>query len=108
MMVNSTKTARPLGVVHLIFGIVFSGIATIWLIAEANDTEAFNLAVGIPVVLIGAGIIGLAAIVVNQRRAKASAAVSESVATADPVDLNPPEADLNNDTTTLTTDKDQS
>lgn len=73
---NTVTKARPLGVVHLIFGLVFTGIAAIWLIGEANDTDLPDMAVAFPAVLIGAGIIGLAAVLINQRRAKANLAVT--------------------------------
>lgn len=73
---NTPTKARPLGVVHLIFGLVFSGIAAIWLIGEANDTDLPDMAVAFPAVLIGAGVIGLAATLVNQRRAKAQLAAA--------------------------------
>lgn len=101
---TTTKT-RPLGVVHLIFGLVFCGIAAIWLIGEANDSDTSDLAAGFPVVLIGAGIIGLAAVLVNQRRAKAqlgSASSTEYDTTPAPDDQ-PVE-----DTTILNTEKDES
>lgn len=82
MSENSTTptTTRPLGVVHLIFGLVFSGIAALWLIGEANDTDTSDLAAGFPAVLIGAGIIGLAAALLNQRRAKAQGLAVQSAA----------------------------
>jgi hypothetical protein len=67
----SSRDNRPLGVAHLVFGLIFTGIAAIWLIGEASNTDNRNLAAGFPVVLIGAGIIGLAASVLNQRRARA-------------------------------------
>lgn len=67
---TTNTTTRPLGVAHLIFGLIFTGIAAIWLIGEANDTDLPDLAVAFPAVLIGAGIIGLAAILINQRRSR--------------------------------------
>lgn len=102
----ATKT-RPLGVVHLIFGLVFCGIAAIWLIGEANDSDTSDLAAGFPVVLIGAGIIGLVAVLVNQRRAKAqlaSAGSTEYGTTESPASDDQPVED----TTILSTEKDES
>lgn len=61
---------RPVGVAHLVFGLIFCGIAALWLIGNANNADFPNLARGIPVVLIGAGIVGLGASTVNHRRAK--------------------------------------
>ncbi|MET3962712.1 ammonia channel protein AmtB [Marmoricola sp. OAE513] len=79
-MNDNNSSNRPLGVVHLVFGLVFSGIAAIWWIGEANDKDVSDLAAGFPVVLIGAGIIGLAASVVNQRRAKERLAAARAAA----------------------------
>ena len=67
---NQTRP-RPLGVAHLIFGLIFTGIAATWIIGKVNDTDVPDLAIGVPIVLIGAGIIGLGASVLNQRRARA-------------------------------------
>lgn len=61
---------RPLGVAHLIFGLVFTGIAAIWLIGQANDTDIPDLAAAFPAVLIVAGVVGLGASITNQRRAR--------------------------------------
>lgn len=107
----ATKT-RPLGVVHLIFGLVFCGIAAIWLIGEANDSDTSDLAAGFPVVLIGAGIIGLVAVLVNQRRAKAqlaSAGGTEYGATEYGTTESPASDDQPvEETTILSTEKDES
>ena len=78
MSENCTPT-RPLGVAHLIFGLVFTGIAAIWFIGEANDTEVPDMAIAFPAVLIGAGVIGLVATLVNHSRAKAGAAQRQPV-----------------------------
>lgn len=63
----STNT-RPVSVIHLVLGLVFAGIATIWLIGNANGTDLPDLATGVPVVLIGAGIIGLVAALAGSGR----------------------------------------
>jgi hypothetical protein len=79
-MSDSSRTnepqPRPLGVAHLIFGLIFSGIAAVWIIGKASNTDVPDLAVGVPIVLIGAGIIGLAVSVLNQRRTRARLAVT--------------------------------
>lgn len=72
---------RPVGVAHLIFGLVFTGIAAIWLIGKANDTDVPDLTFSLPAVLIGAGLIGLAASVLNQRRTKARLAAATTATT---------------------------
>lgn len=77
---NSTPT-RPLSVAHLVFGLIFGGIAAVWLIGEANGADYPDLAAGIPVVLIGAGIVGLVASLVNVRRAATRRTAAAEVGT---------------------------
>jgi len=71
---NEPTPPRPLGIAHLVFGLIFGGIAAVWLIGEANDTDYPDLAAGLPVVLIAAGIIGLVAAVISARRTRRAAA----------------------------------
>ena len=59
---------RPLSIPHLVFGLIFLGATVLWVIGAATDAEASDLAVLAPAVLIGAGVIGLAGIVVNARQ----------------------------------------
>lgn len=77
---SENTTTRPLGVAHLIFGLVFTGIAAIWFIGEANDIDVPDLAIAFPAVLIGAGVIGLVATLVNHSRAKNQALVETPAA----------------------------
>lgn len=63
-------TKRPISVSHLVFGLVFLGAAVLWAIGAATDADAPDVAVVAPAVLIGAGIAGLIAIVVNARNAR--------------------------------------
>ncbi len=62
------RQTRPVSVPHLVLGIVFAGIAAIWFLGEATDAGLPRTAVGFPVVLIGAGVVGLVAIFANSRR----------------------------------------
>lgn len=94
-----TRT-RQLGVVHLIFGLVFTGIAAIWLIGEATNSQTSELAAGFPAVLIGAGVIGLVAVLINQRRAKTPPYP------IDDTQLAAEATDQAHDTVPLSTDKD--
>jgi hypothetical protein len=61
---------RPVSVSHLVFGLVFLGVAALWTIGAATDADAPDLAVVTPAVLIGAGVIGLGAILFNARNAR--------------------------------------
>lgn len=73
------STSRPVSVIHLVLGLVFAGTAAIWLIGNANGTDLPDLATGVPVVLIGAGIIGLvAALAGSGRRSRIDAARTEA------------------------------
>lgn len=62
------RPSRPVSVPHLVLGIVFAGIAAIWFLGEATNAELPGSAVGFPLVLIGAGVIGLVATFANSRR----------------------------------------
>jgi hypothetical protein len=61
---------RPISVSHLVFGLIFLGGAVLWAIGAAADADAPDMAVLAPTVLIGAGVAGLIAIVVNARNAR--------------------------------------
>lgn len=71
MSENTPTPTRTLAVAHLIFGLIFTGLATIWLIGRASGTDIPDFTLGLPAVLIGAGGVGLAASLVKQRRARA-------------------------------------
>lgn len=62
------RTTRPVSIPHLVFGIVFSGLAAIWFLSESTGADLPRTAIGFPLVLIGAGVIGLTASFVNARR----------------------------------------
>jgi hypothetical protein len=66
-------TKRPISVSHLVFGLIFLGAAALWAIGASTDADAPDLAVLAPAVLIGAGVAGLIAIVVNARNARIAA-----------------------------------
>jgi len=72
--------ARPISVSHLVFGLIFLGAAVLWAIGAATDADAPDMAVLSPAILIGAGVAGLIAIVVNARNARISTT---------PTDVNP-------------------
>jgi hypothetical protein len=76
-------TKRPISVSHLVFGLIFLGAAVLWAVGAATDADAPDVAAVAPAVLIGAGVAGLIAIVVNARNARISAekALSPSIHT---------------------------
>ena len=60
--------ARPVSIAHLVFGLIFLGAAVLWAVGAATGADAPDLALMVPIILIGAGVIGLVAMVVNARR----------------------------------------
>ena len=64
---------RPISVSHLVFGLIFLGATALWVIGAATDADAPDMAVLAPAILIGAGVAGLIAIVVNARNARIGA-----------------------------------
>jgi hypothetical protein len=65
---GSLERGRPVSVTHLVLGLVFLGLAGMWLLAAATDVSAPDPKISGPVVLIAAGVIGLAASLANARR----------------------------------------
>jgi len=61
-------SARPVSIAHLVFGLIFLGAAALWAIGAATGADAPDLALMVPIILIGAGVIGLVGVVVNARR----------------------------------------
>lgn len=72
---------RPVSISHLVFGLVFLGIAVLWVVGATTDTEAPALAVWGPAVLIGAGAVGLVGIMINARNARRRAAFADETST---------------------------
>jgi hypothetical protein len=52
---------RSVKIPHLVFGLLFLGASAIWAIGQSGAVSGENLTLLAPVVLIGAGVIGLAA-----------------------------------------------
>lgn len=62
------RSWRPMKVTHLVFGLVFLGIAATWLVGNLAGINGPALAVAGPVILIAAGAIGLVASLLNSRQ----------------------------------------
>jgi hypothetical protein len=65
---DARDRARPVSVTHLVLGLVFLGAAGLWLLAAPTGFSAPDLEISGPVVLILAGVIGLAASFANAHR----------------------------------------
>jgi hypothetical protein len=70
---------RPLSIVHLVFGLVFLGVTALWVVGVATDADSGDLARLVPAILIGAGVIGLGATLVNARGPRRSTDVLAGV-----------------------------
>jgi hypothetical protein len=66
-MNTDTPVRRPVSIPHLVFGLIFAGLAIVWLIGEATNADLPRTAIGFPAVLIGAGLAGLIGTLVNAR-----------------------------------------
>jgi hypothetical protein len=77
---------RSVKVPHLVFGLLFLGVAGIWALGASDAISGEHLAVLGPGVLILAGVIGLAASLANgrNRRRRAAEYQSERYATTAP------------------------
>lgn len=64
--------SRPVSIPHLVFGVIFTGGAAVWAIGQATDADLPRSAIGFPVVLILAGIVGLVVSLVNARQRSTS------------------------------------
>ena len=96
---------RSVKVPHLVFGLLFLGIAGIWALGASDMISGESLAVLGPGVLIVAGVIGLAASLANgrnRRRSAPPAYAPESYETAEFTDSDT--TDTTDTTTTDTTD----
>ena len=96
---------RTVSTPHLVLGIIFAGIATLWFVGAATDAKFHDTAPGFPLVLIGAGVIGLVASLNNSRNRKQVLAEQEDPALDDlqteDSDADPdadPDADTDTDT----------
>jgi hypothetical protein len=59
---------RTIRIAHLVFGLLFLGIATVWLLDTTNVIGPHDLAISGPVVLIAAGVVGLVVSLASSRR----------------------------------------
>src|SRR3954454_10827967 len=64
---NQPPADRSVKVPHLVFGLLFLGVAGIWALGASDAISGEHLAVLGPAVLILAGVVGLAARLANRR-----------------------------------------
>lgn len=100
--VTDVPPDRSVKVAHLVFGLFFLGVAAIWALVSADVITVDRLAVLAPIVLITAGVVGLAASLANARNrrrrlahARATAPSYDEGVTTDP--SNDPHTDHSND-----------
>lgn len=68
----TTKTQRPFSVAHLIFAVIFLGIASLWKMAERGWITNLQATWIIPILLITAGGLGLLTFLLTALRPKAA------------------------------------
>ncbi len=88
---SQSPADRSVKVPHLVFGLLFLGVAGIWALGASNAISGEQLAVLGPGVLIVAGVIGLAASLANGRNRRrsnraGSALDSHDYATTEPTE----------------------
>lgn len=120
---STQQSTRPISTGHLVFGLVFTGIAVIWLVGELTDVEAPGFAWWGPAVLIGAGVVGLVASFAGTRRRTRPAVpaapveepvetteYTESVEATEPIEAEPavPESETGTESTVVLPDTDDS
>lgn len=92
-------TSRPVSVSHLVVGLVFLGIAVLWLVGVTTDADTPDMAAWGPVVLIGAGAIGLVATLATARRTRTTQEPAQTAPTTpDALDVEPEHADTTEET----------
>lgn len=95
---------RSVKVPHLVFGLLFLGVAGIWALGASNAISGEHLAVLGPGVLILAGVIGLAASLANGRNRRSSVPAGHAPDSYGTTTYAAPETtDLNDEATTTTT-----
>lgn len=77
-------STRPVSIAHLVFGLVFLGASVLWAVGAATNADAPDLALMAPIVLIGAGVVGLVGIVVNSRNARRRGLPADDVTVTTP------------------------
>jgi hypothetical protein len=70
---------KSVSISHLVFGLIFLGVTSLWVVGATTDLEAPALAIWGPVVLIAAGLVGLAATIFNARNARAETEAAAAV-----------------------------
>ena len=64
---NQAPPDRTVKIPHLVFGLLFLGIATVWALVVSDVITEDRLTVIGPAILVGAGVIGLAASLASTR-----------------------------------------
>ena len=64
---NQQPTDRSVKITHLVFGLLFLGVAVVWALVVGDVINENDLAVLAPAILIAAGVIGLATSLASAR-----------------------------------------
>ena len=77
---------RPVSIAHLVFGLIFLGASGLWALGAATGAEAPDMALMAPIILIGAGVVGLVGVLVNARNARRSETATVPALTDQPAE----------------------
>lgn len=67
-MAELTLHRHPTDTTSLVFGIVFVGLAAVWLLVQLELLALPDVAVALPIVLVAAGVVGLVTSIGRVRR----------------------------------------
>lgn len=92
--VETDQSGRhPVSVGHLVMGVAFLGLATIWLLLETDTIGTDDLRWFLPLPWLAAGLAGLLAVALTGRRSKPEYAAAPATAEPEPLWAEPDETD---------------
>jgi len=92
--VETDKSGRhPVSVGHLVMGVAFLGLATIWLLLETDTIGNDDLRWFLPLPWLAAGLAGLLAVALTGRRSKPEYAAAPTTVEPEPLWAEPDETD---------------
>lgn len=83
--VDTDESGRhPVNVGHLVMGVAFLGLATVWLLLETDVVQSDDLRWFLPLPWLAAGLAGLLAVALTSRRPRSEHAAAPAQAEPDP------------------------
>ena len=94
---TDTSGRHPVSVGHLVMGVAFLGLATIWLLFETEVVLSDDLRWFLPLPWLAAGLAGLLAVALTGRRSKTDYAAATAYVEPEPLWSEPDEAAADRD-----------